>query len=67
MQGEQLLSQRPILQNEVCSGPKHCRPPAEQVSKARKHGSHPIRSRKNDEACKPFKLRVVTILVNDNG
>jgi len=33
MQGQQLLSQRQILQNEVCSGPKHSRQPAEQVSK----------------------------------
>jgi hypothetical protein len=33
MQGQQLLSQRPILQNEVCWGPKHSRQPAEQVSK----------------------------------
>jgi hypothetical protein len=41
MQGQQLLSQRQILQNEVCSGPKHSRQLAEQVSKAHKHGSHP--------------------------
>jgi hypothetical protein len=40
MQGQQLLSQRQILQNEVCSGPKHFRQLAEQVSKAHKHGSH---------------------------
>jgi hypothetical protein len=37
------------FQNEVCSGPKHSRQPAEQVSKAHKHGSHPIRSAENDE------------------
>src|SRR5215469_17268059 len=35
---------------------KHSRQPAEQVSKAHKHGSHPIRSAESDEACKSFKL-----------
>jgi hypothetical protein len=29
MQDQQLLSQRQILQNEVCSGPKHSRQSAE--------------------------------------
>jgi hypothetical protein len=62
MQGQQLLSQRQILQNGVCSGPKHSRQPAEQLSKAHKFGSHPIRSPENDEACKSFKLRAITIL-----
>jgi hypothetical protein len=49
MQGQQLLSPCQILQDEVCSGPKHSRQPAEQVSKAHKHGSHPIGSEENDE------------------
>jgi len=65
MQGQQLLSQRQILQDEVCLGPQHSRQPAEQVSKKRKHGSNPIRPAENDEACKSFKLRAVTILAND--
>jgi hypothetical protein len=37
------------------------------VSKAHKHGSNPIRSAENDEACKSVKLRAVTILANDNS
>jgi hypothetical protein len=29
---------------------------AERVAKARKHGSNPIRSAENDEACNSFKI-----------
>jgi hypothetical protein len=29
---------------------------AERVAKARKHGSYPIRSAENDEACNSFKI-----------
>jgi hypothetical protein len=39
-QGQLLLSQRQILQKEVFSGPKHSHQPAEQASKARKHGGN---------------------------
>src|SRR5215469_748481 len=66
LQGKQLLSQRQILRNEVCWGPKHSRQPAEQVSNAHKHGGHPIRSAGKRRRCKSFILRAVTILANDS-
>jgi hypothetical protein len=36
------------------------------MSKAHKHGSHPIRSAENDEACKSFELRAARVLANDS-
>ena len=64
MQGQQSLSQRQILSNEVLSGLKHSHQPAEQVSKANKHGGNLILWRGNEEARKSLRLRTARVLAS---